>query len=773
MLLRLIFALLTYLISVAAVELGTTQASDPVVALKSFENFSFSNSSIPSLLRRSNDAQNSSLTNTTISNKKTQNLTTDFFVSYVRWTDPHLSAYHKLLYLTCQSVSDNFNWSGGKKGKLSSVGRSKMAKALTHSCDYQPFLGTLALCLHNMAKDQSDVDDGFHLLSTSCPNITIELLKDSYENATKYRINEYEIKNATKLNVPVAVGAATFQKAYQVTYSKLYNLDYSLKFGYAILGYWLAIMVLSMFTRFMKATGIIKFLNNRVTKYFQANFFIPSLFHEKHFQPTTFFGFITSYLPTRSESCIILGYLLIHLIAFVCGYKYTSTSTKHSQMGSFVTDRAGILAFAHFPLIFLFGGRNNFLLSTTTFNYSTFIHFHKWTGRVMFLDAVIHGIGYTVLKSNQGSYTSSFQYAYYYSGFIAIAACAAIMILSYNFFRRRAYEFFLITHILLVLLFTIGVWRHSNQLGYMEFLIAAIAVWGFDRFIRIVRLFNFGIQKANVNILADGTMKIIMKRPSASRWKPNPGQFSYIYFFTLKTFWQSHPFTITDSVFNENEIIAYIKPKNGLTSKLATIFKNQNTILVSVEGPYGHSANNYHYDNINLLAGGNGIPGPFHHAVELAKRYPDGQKNNIRLIWVARDLDSITWFKPELKYLINTPVQVILYLTREKEENIQALKHCSLNSIESEDKCSDEKLIAADLHQVYELPQNDLNDFEIVCGRPDFDAIIRNWFTTETGTISITACGPNLFCDNLRKSISTYIEDHDQRVDYNEELQMW
>lgn len=81
------------------------------------------------------------------------------------------------------------------------------------------------------------------------------------------------------------------------------------------------------------------------------------------------------------------------------GYEYDPENiifkSRRVQVARYVADRSGVLAFAHFPLIVLFAGRNNFLEYISGVKYTSFIMFHKWLGRMMFLDAMIHGSAYT------------------------------------------------------------------------------------------------------------------------------------------------------------------------------------------------------------------------------------------------------------------------------------------------------------------------------------------------------------------------------------------
>ena len=68
-----------------------------------------------------------------------------------------------------------------------------------------------------------------------------------------------------------------------------------------------------------------------------------------------------------------------------------------NQLLRFVSDRTGIISFANFPLIWLFGMRNNIVMWLTGWDFGTYNNFHRWVARVATLQAVIHSVGYTVL----------------------------------------------------------------------------------------------------------------------------------------------------------------------------------------------------------------------------------------------------------------------------------------------------------------------------------------------------------------------------------------
>ena len=68
-----------------------------------------------------------------------------------------------------------------------------------------------------------------------------------------------------------------------------------------------------------------------------------------------------------------------------------------TQAWRYVSDRTGIISFANFPLIWLFGMRNNLLLWLTGWDFGTYNNFHRWVARVATVQAIIHSVGYTVL----------------------------------------------------------------------------------------------------------------------------------------------------------------------------------------------------------------------------------------------------------------------------------------------------------------------------------------------------------------------------------------
>ena len=86
----------------------------------------------------------------------------------------------------------------------------------------------------------------------------------------------------------------------------------------------------------------------------------------------------------------------------------------------------------------------------------------------------------------------------------------------------------LILHIILAIVFIGGAWKHVDALYCVWFYYTSAAVWAFDRIIRICRLVSFGFPKAQVYLLPDETLKVVVPKPD--NWEAVPGGHAFIHF---------------------------------------------------------------------------------------------------------------------------------------------------------------------------------------------------------------------------------------------------
>ncbi|ODV97398.1 hypothetical protein PACTADRAFT_49117 [Pachysolen tannophilus NRRL Y-2460] len=675
----------------------------------------------------------------------------------------------------------------------------------TEICTYPPAVGTILYCINNYTDSETWIKEAYTSMIQTCEGVyeyNDTSLEEVYENATEYIESYTDIANISTdtIYTPLTVDMTYVDEVFK-GYSGMYdNYDMSQYFGALVICYWGFVMLIASLFNLAKRIGIAEKLHGKYINFIRKNITIPSVC-EKH---TKFVGgnikflkMFSAMFPMRVDIVILTGYLIITIVILAVRYRYDPynviESTHGLQVARLLADRAGIIAICHVPLIIVFGTRNNLLLLVTGFTQSNFILFHKWIGRVMFFNAVIHGCAYTNYCIVYGSYADSDTHdTYFRYGMTALVAAGLIMAQSFHFWRRYTYEIFLYGHIILSAVFIVGCWHHCSILGWMSWIYSAIALWALDGFLRLVRVLCFGFPKARIEAISDDTLKITVNRPKTSFfWSPSPGQFVYVYFLRPTMFWESHPFTITESIMNEKELLFFVKAKKGATKRLYNYISKKEGKLdlntrISMEGPYGDSAPISNYDNIILYAGGNGITSPFDHAFKLSRK--EGKQNQfIKLYWVVQNLEAMEWFYEQLSLLKDTKVSIEVYLTRmvELPTTSESKSITSTSDDNDKDKVNNEKVkskecsdsdndVLAEQSINYLKMYQDLSSFvTFKLGRPDMASLMEKDFAEYHGSKAVLACGPPDLCDIIRKLTALNLDKSDGRVDLFEELQIW
>ena len=123
---------------------------------------------------------------------------------------------------------------------------------------------------------------------------------------------------------------------------------------------------------------------------------IPATFSNRCSQP---YGWCT--IPPRIQSLTIAAFVLLNLALSCSSYRLTSGNLywpeKSAQLLRYVSDRTGIISLANFPLVWLFGMRNDVLMWITGWGFGTYNSFHRWAARVATVQAVVHSLGYTLM----------------------------------------------------------------------------------------------------------------------------------------------------------------------------------------------------------------------------------------------------------------------------------------------------------------------------------------------------------------------------------------
>ncbi|KAL1860650.1 hypothetical protein VTK73DRAFT_7224 [Phialemonium thermophilum] len=258
--------------------------------------------------------------------------------------------------------------------------------------------------------------------------------------------------------------------------------------------------------------------------------------------------------PTVGQSLFVFLFFALNLVLMALGYRsmqpHAWFPTASKEILAYIFYRAGTLGFVLIPLLILFSSRNNVLLWATNWSHSTFLLLHRWVARMFALQALLH-----TLLALPLYWPGEARKAYWIWGAVATIAAVVLVFGSGLYVRRPAYEVFLVSHVVLSVFVLVGCWYHIKlwmpQLGwgYETWLYAGMAVWSFDRLLRVMRVLKTGVRRARVVELGGDDGQYVRVDIEGLRWGPEPGQHVYAYFPTLRpwTPWENHPFSVVPS----------------------------------------------------------------------------------------------------------------------------------------------------------------------------------------------------------------------------------
>lgn len=641
----------------------------------------------------------------------------------------------------------------------------------------QPALGTMAMCLKLMPHPNAIP---FFIDSCAKYNLTTEDFEASLANATKYAVSLKNLTDIPGYNLtkpfyyPVKFPEKKLRGAYDSTLGRWYNYNRANYYGWVLLSYWFVLILLAGVCRFASfvAPKFVQSFNGKISNTYRRYITMPALAGRKKAEHLKFLKVFEAVVPSRMESIHIFIWFILCLAFNVGNYHHDSPNiiwkVESAEMGRKIADRTGIMCLYMIPQLVLFAGRNNFTQWISGWSYARFNVIHHWYGRIAFVLMILHAVGMTYNGVGIGKYESRNAKPYVRWGYVAIIAAAIMLFHSLAVIRKNNYEGFVVAHNVLAAIFIAGVWIHTREDGFQMFMYAATAVWGFDKVVRIVRCFWFGVKTAEVQLIAEETLKV--KIPRSAHWKTFPLSHLFIYFFRPTCFWQSHPFTVVDLALDANTITFYIKVKGGMShglyKYLSTQPEQKANIKCTVEGPYGTQEPLQHYSSVAFLAGGNGVPGLYAGALDLTRK---SSTQKLKLYWIIRHWKSVEWFYEELKRLQGTSVEPIVYVTQYDTP----LDKCFIEKFEESDASSEEKKSDSELSTDHvENLKTKLSFVDFRAGRPDISAIVNGEIAESTGSVAFVACGHNSFVDEARKITIASLPEG-KRVDFFDQMQTW
>lgn len=329
-------------------------------------------------------------------------------------------------------------------------------------------------------------------------------------------------------------------------------------------------------------------------------------------------------------------------------------------------DRVGVFAFALTPLTIFLSTRESILTLITGISYQHFNFLHRWTGRLIFIFGFLHTYGWMVLKGCMYQPQPKTFISFIIQPFIIWGCVAMItLLLLYVFSIRRViqwtgYEFFLISHLILAVMFIASCWKHWDLLEC--WMISSLVIMLLDFVLRKISMMlvhfkltrgsrGFSPARSVLSVFDDANGKVVRldfdheHRP----WKP--GQHYFLTFPAL-SIWQSHPFTtlsLPKSKKSTQHHSYIIRCRKGETAKLSALATTNQITPVLLSGPYGRGhLHSRRSRNILAITGGTGISFALPCLMEAAL-HPE--KGCLQLVWIIRRVQNLNWAGPELMAL--------------------------------------------------------------------------------------------------------------------------
>ncbi|KAF8890942.1 iron reductase [Infundibulicybe gibba] len=341
------------------------------------------------------------------------------------------------------------------------------------------------------------------------------------------------------------------------------------------------------------------------------------------------------------------------------------------------SNRAGFLAIAQLPVVFLFATKNSVLslLLGPGNGYEKLNYIHRWSGRCMFLGGVLHGslwinnhLVWDLPILGQQKETS---------GVAALGLLCVIVLSSLKPVRKWCYQVFFIIHTLSFVAFFITICYHTIYAP--PWIFPPLAFYGLDIFMRMVR---FRIKDARL-VPVNNQMTLIHIPDCDGGW--TGGQHIRLRVFFSGRIFESHPLTIMSA---HPSISCLSSPGVTLGARVVGDWtralneyaraevecmkldekeetscqgaRSEVAVQVMMDGPYGGcSIDLGRYETVLLFAGGSGATFTIGLLDDIVGRCvrlgrSNGEKTRrIQFAWCVRSFGSIDWFAPALMDIAN------------------------------------------------------------------------------------------------------------------------
>lgn len=644
-------------------------------------------------------------------------------------------------------------------------------KAYACRCANINWLGTVTNCIRNGSDSKRLIDHAFRHLSTRCLqkadlHYTVEDLYRFAENGTHYLRDSTEKDRTVTVNTTLRVNQTDYEWYHKKFKDYTFSVQRSQWFGWGLVFYWATIVGLATVFNFSKRVFGHPLVNNWIKKHL----ILPSTLKSYRQRTYLFCKILPLNFHTRLNGLVVAVFIILTIISCGVGYElklpHPYLTTRWYANLTLVSYRTDMMSISLFPVIYMFGIRNNPLIYVSGIQFSTFQFYHKWCAYACVVLLFIHSIIWTVYAIHGGGGYKMWAMDSYWKWGIAATTLAVLLIFhSEKIIRDVAYEVFLTMHQLMNVFFIVAMYYHCKDLGWLGWIWAMAGILCFDRFMRIVRIvISGGVHTATLTDCGNrSVIKMVMKKPKYFKYVA--GSYAFIYFLSPTDSWyyffQSHPFTILtephEDADNPDHLVFLFKANKSVTramlKKVLKSGKRTVTCKVMLEGPYGVTLpKKAKYDKKMIaMSAGQGICAVYPHLIEaLSHKRNDNVRH--KLVWIINDLTSLEWFGEQLRWLRQRNCDVKIIYTKAEDRDPES---SSLDIELDEFKQGVEKLYC----------------------RPDLQSLIKSEIELASeGSVDLTilSCGPASFNDDLRQSVVNNMRsDLKISVDLEEESYSW
>lgn len=410
------------------------------------------------------------------------------------------------------------------------------------------------------------------------------------------------------------------------------------------------------------------------------------------------------------------------------------------------------LALCNLFLAVLLGLKNTPLSPLAGVSFDSLNVLHRCVGYTTVLFMVLHATTYIAFLCESGA-AQVLAEREQYAG--AVASCAMLVLLctSIGPVRRRVYELFYHTHLIMVALIIIAMGLHRPEMTVKAIIITILtgAIWFADKSLRLSRWVYYAVGNyGTLEPLAENVTRVTLHR---SMRRARPGSSVFLWLPGVKKF-QRHPFTLLSS----NPVTFLIRAEAGFTQALYEHARQNPSVKLraSIEGPYGHVPNAHNFDKVVLIAGGTGVSFTMAVALDWSRtRRTPKDKRTLDFIWVVKNANCLEWLDAELNELEANPrINVTIRVTQTAVVAHSTPEKISCEKTQASVDVGVKELPSANTSMVARPSVSSLQNFAL--GRPDTSAVLRQATEslTENQRLLVAACGPEGLLNGVRNSVA-------------------